>query len=130
MRHHQLRIGDVVRVQEIDMETGEMLTYLGRIHRILYDHSLGMYWITRILLEDGSDIFPDMILANVTRQSQKRCAALRIWRTWVRCRDRANAKFERALRLLQTHCKAWNASPNNPAHVARMQSMAKLHGMR
>jgi len=126
----RLAIGDVVRIREIQADTGEEHVYLGRIQRLLYEYSFGTYWLTRVLLEDGNDIFPDMIIVNVTRRAEKRHAVLQIWRSWVRFRDRRKEKFERALRLLQTHCMAWSVSPNNPAHIARMQSMAKLHGMR
>ena len=77
----RLAIGDVVRIREIQADTGEEHVYLGRIQRLLYEYSFGTYWLTRVLLEDGNDIFPDMIIVNVTRRAEKRHAVLQIWRS-------------------------------------------------
>lgn len=120
-------VGDIVRIREADWE-GET-TYLGRIHCVICDRDIDVYWARRIVLHGGDDVLPDSISYNVTRKFEKIGAALRIWRTWKRFRDMRKARFERALKTVQDHCKAWHVSPNNPHHVKRMRVMADAHGM-
>ena len=122
-------VGDIVRWREVAWDRNADVEHLGRIHYLVCDHDMDIFWVKRVILHGGGDILPDSIISNVTQRYQRIFAAKLIWRYWRRYEQERRARIQHALKILQDHCIAWSVSPNNPHHMKRMRAIADAHGM-